>query len=299
MEVSSEDLVNQIEKENNYDEYNQNNKLVNDISYSYYLNNKLNDNNISDNKQDISLNNENQNIITNNNTSNKRYNSQLTNVNESMENKLNNNNSININNIEGNLRKFTSTLDIRMNERERKKMLLDNIQTQISLRKKTKLEELKKRQEEDAQYLKDMILRYPFGRGGGGAPIRDKSGNLITFRRNLISDPKYNQSPINVDDDYNEVWGKEKGNKKFNINRSQNINNNIINDDEDIIRPFSTNPQINTIKNTNLNFENTPNNIYNSNNNNTSSLKQTYNFSNNNLLNNANNLNNYENTSNY
>ena len=120
-----------------------------------------------------------------------------------------------------------SPRQIRMEEQERKRMLLNNIQSQINLTKKTKLEELKKRQEEDAKYLKDMVVCFPFGRGGGGAPIRDKSGNIVTNRRALISDPKYNLASINVDDDYYEVWDKEKRIGRYFRNNSQNnINNN-------------------------------------------------------------------------
>ena len=233
----STDLVNQVETQENYDEYNKNNKLVNDISYSYYYNNNILNNNSLDSNQVQENQNQNQTINTTNNNSNRKYNSQLTKIDENLDNTLNqsiNNNNLinnNANTLNINSGRMASTLDIRMGERERKKMLLNNIQTQINLRKKTKLEELKKRQEEDAQYLQDMIIRYPFGRGGGGAPIRDKSGNLVTYRRNLISDLKYNQSPINVDDDYDEVWGKEKriGRYYVNANESQNINNNNIN----------------------------------------------------------------------
>ena len=124
-----------------------------------------------------------------------------------------------------------SPRSIKLAEMERKKSLLNNIQTQINLTKRTKLEELKKRQEEDAQYLKDMVVCYPFGRGGGGAPNRDKSGNVIANRRALISDPKYNFASINVDDDYNEVWGREKriGRYYRNVSDSQNMNNNTNN----------------------------------------------------------------------
>ena len=305
----STDLVNQVETQENYDEYNKNNKLVNDISYSYYYNNNILNNNSLDANQVQENQNQNQTINTTNNNSNRKYNSQLTKIDENLDNTLNqsiNNNNLinnNANTLNINSGRMASTLDIRMGERERKKMLLNNIQTQINLRKKTKLEELKKRQEEDAQYLKDMIIRYPFGRGGGGAPIRDKSGNLVTYRRNLISDLKYNQSPINVDDDYDEVWGKEKriGRYYVNANESQNINNNNINNninDENTIRPYSTNPQINTIKNNNLNLDNNQNNRYENNINNSTSLKQVYNLSTNNLLNNGHNINNYQNLSN-
>ena len=95
-----------------------------------------------------------------------------------------------------------SPRSIRLSNLDRKKTLLENIQAQINLKKRTKLEELNKRKQEDAKYLQDMVIFYPFGRGGGGAPNRDKSGNVITYRRALISDPKYNFASINVDDDY-------------------------------------------------------------------------------------------------
>ena len=67
------------------------------------------------------------------------------------------------------------------NERERKKILLDDIRTQINLRRKTKLEELEKQKEEDVKYLKEMIEGYPFGRGGGGAPNRNKKEIWLYF----------------------------------------------------------------------------------------------------------------------
>ena len=128
-------------------------------------------------------------------------------------------------------RSVTSPRSIRMSQMDKKKTLLDNIQAQINLKKRTKLEELNKRKQEDAKYLQDMVIFYPFGRGGGGAPNRDKSGNIIANRRALISDPKYNFASINVDDDYDEVWNKEKrigrfykNPKEFNINNNNNDN---------------------------------------------------------------------------
>jgi hypothetical protein len=72
-----------------------------------------------------------------------------------------------------------------------------------------------------------MIIRYPFGRGGGGAPIRNKAGEIVTYRKNLISDPKYSHIPINVDDDYDEVWAKEKKFKISNDTNQQFYNPNI------------------------------------------------------------------------
>ena len=311
MEISSDDIVNQYETQENFNEYNENNKIVNDIGYSYYRNHNKNNINTNKNSQ-----NNNETISNNMNDNNiRRYNSQLTNVNENFDNTLNaqrdnpiiqnqinnesNSNNFNVNSLL-NSGKISTVDSIRLGEIERKKILLDNIQSQISLRKKTKLEELKQRQEEDAQYLKDMIIRYPFGRGGGGAPIRDKSGKILTYRRNLISNPKYNQAPINVDDDYDEVWGKAKRIGRFYVNGNQNINNegnaNNISNEEDTARPFSTNPRINTIKNSNLNFENYQNqNNEMGNNINNRPLKLTYNYSTNKLLNSGNNLNNINN----
>ena len=166
------------------------------------------------------------------NSNNNNYN-QFQNENYIISNQQNNNMERNINN--GN-NEYTrkelysngfnmispSPSQIRIEEKERKKILLNNIQSQINLTKKNKLEELKKKQEEDAKYLKDMVVSYPFGRGGGGAPIRDKSGNIITNRRALISDPKYNLAQINVDDDYYEVWDKEKRIGRYYKNNNSN-----------------------------------------------------------------------------
>ena len=216
----------------------------------------------------------NQQNVNNNNNYNPNNDMNI-NQNYNMNNQQNNNVGQNFNN---NSIYSPSLNQIRMQEQERKKIFLDNIQNQINLNKKTKLEELKKRQEEDAQYLKDMLVCYPFGRGGGGAPIRDKSGNIVTNRRALISDPKYNLTSINVDDDYNEVWDKEKrigryyrNNSQFNNGNNNNYNNqplsnttknlggNDLNNQnyfnnaqqENIGRPYSTNPRLN-----NNNFNN-------------------------------------------
>ena len=137
------DLVNQIEEHPNYDEYNQNNKLVNDISYSYKLNNNIPTDNISNNSNNFDLNigNIQNQTIEKNKTQNRRYNSQLTQLDQNRENTINNkslnqdnNNNINYSGL--NFGKMSSTLDIRLGERERKKMLLNNIQAQIALRKK-------------------------------------------------------------------------------------------------------------------------------------------------------------------
>ena len=165
-----------------------------------------------------------------------------------------------------------SPRSIRISQLNKKRALLENIQAQLNLKKKTKLEELNKRKQEDAKYLQDMVIFYPFGRGGGGAPNRDKSGNIIANRRALISDPKYNFASINVDDDYDEVWNREKRIGRFYKNSQDSFNENNLNDQNNqgpIIdnntnynnpvqfmnnnnRPFSTNPR-------GMNLNNNPN----------------------------------------
>ena len=122
-------------------------------------------------------------------------------------------------------------------EQERKKTLLENIQNQMNLSRNTKLKELQRKRIEDQKYLKDMINSFPFGRGGGGAPIRDKNGNIVATRRALISDPKYNLISINVDDDFHDVWDKDKRyglvnfkNRPMNIENFKNEYSNYLND---------------------------------------------------------------------
>ena len=119
-----------------------------------------------------------------------------------------------------------SPRQIRMEELEKKKTLLNNIQSQINLTRQNKMEQMNKNKEEDAKYLRDMMVYYPFGKGGGGAPIRDKSGNIVTNRRSLISDVKYNLASINVDDDYYEVYDKEKRIGRYYNYGNNNVNNN-------------------------------------------------------------------------
>ena len=219
------------EKKETYDEYNQNNRLVNDINYSYYLN-------------------KNQNLQNNQNNNDLKEN------NKSIENnKENNNNKISnpYNRYNYNSSSISSTIDINANERQRKNILLNNIQAQMNLRKKTKLEELQKAKEEDVKYLREMIENYPFGRGGGGAPIRNKKGEVQTFRRNLISNYKYNRSSINIDDDFDEVWGKRKNNVNNNININNRYNPNQ--------RPFSTINENNNLNNFNNRIRNNNYNI--------------------------------------
>ena len=200
--------------------------------------NERNNNNINNNDYFANININNQQRMNNNipdqqnfsNTYNNNYNrnnrNYTPNINQGM-NEIVQNNILN-NNI--NYRSL-SPRQIRMEEQEKKKILLNNIQSQINLTRQTKLEQMNKNKEEDAKYLRDMVIHYPFGRGGGGAPIRDKSGNIVTNRRSLISDPKYNLASINVDDDYYEVWDKEKRIGRFYNNNmnNNNINNNMNN----------------------------------------------------------------------
>ena len=242
----SRNFNDQFNDEENYDEYNRNNYLVNKIKFNNrYGADNYNDTLLANNNNNISSNNLNSSNNMNNNTNN--YNLNNNNNNNINNNALNagQNNMMKNSDINIDLNEYvreglesrglhirtSSPRSIKLEEMERKKSLLNNIQTQINLTKRSKLEELKRRQEEDAQYLKDMVVCYPFGRGGGGAPNRDKSGNILTYRRALISDPKYNFASINVDDDYNEVWGREKRIGRFYKNNSEfsNSNNNMTN----------------------------------------------------------------------
>ena len=255
---------------------NNNNYNPNFANQTQRINNNYNQSNFN-NQQNFSNTLNNNNYSRNMNINNDNYNQPL-NQNYNMNN---NQQSYNEQNINSGMNEYVrkelsshglnlrspSPRQIRIEEQERKKMLLNNIQSQINLTKKTKLEELRKRQEEDAKYLKDMVVSYPFGRGGGGAPIRDKSGNIVTSRRALISDPKYNLAQINVDDDYYDVWDKEKRIGRYYKNNSQyNGNNNFGNnniplnntaqnfggmnnnqgqfDDPNYGRPYSTNPRL-------------------------------------------------------
>ena len=161
-----------------------------------------------------------------------------------------------------------SPRQIRMEELEKKKTLLNNIQSQINLTRQNKMEQMNKNKEEDAKYIRDMMVYYPFGKGGGGAPIRDKSGNIVTNRRSLISDPKYNLASINVDDDYYEVYDKEKR-----IGRYYNYGNNNVN---------------NNNNNYNQQLSNTGNNFRGMNYNNNNNMQDPYSNQNQNFYNNDN-----------
>ena len=208
--VNNKSMINTINK----------NDFFNYPNNKNYYNNDMNNNN---NNNIMEENYENNNIPNNQNNNN-LYKSQDINIglNEWVRNDL----------VARGLhvgRSVVSPRSIRMSQLDRKKTLLENIQAQINLKKRNKLEELNKRKQEDAKYLQDMVIFYPFGRGGGGAPNRDKSGNVIAYRRALISDPKYNFASINVDDDYDEVWNKEKRIGRFYKNAMEPINNNNIN----------------------------------------------------------------------
>ena len=302
------DYSRSVNEQTNYDEYNRNNDMINNIRFNnrYSINNtndSIQMNNVNMNIDQNALE-QNQNILQNqNNTNNfQNYgnnnnmdNNMNNNINENFNNSIgdkNNINTINKNrffnlsngnfnnamsqNINNNLReqkiesvnipseqnennlyksqdinlglnewvrndlesrglhvgRSISPRSIRMSQINKKKALLENIQAQLNLKKRTKLEELNKRKQEDAKYLQDMVIFYPFGRGGGGAPNRDKSGNIITNRRALISDPKYNFASINVDDDYDEVWNREKRIGRFYKNSQDSFNENNINDNQ-------------------------------------------------------------------
>ena len=169
--------------------------------------------------------------------------------------------------------------DLRQREQDRKKILMNNILNQISLSNTSKLEELERQKKEDQQYLKDMINSFPFGRGGGGAPVRDKNGNVVAVRRNLISDPKYNLVQINVDDDYYDVWGRDKTYGIINF-KNENVYGGFVNN---FARSLSATR--------NNNLYNNRNNISNNNNNNNFNYGLSRNYSFNQSLRNNNNNN--------
>ena len=249
---------------NNYNNYN-NMNTMNGYPRGSNMNDANNNYNpdFANQTQRMNNNNYSQSNFNNNYGMNQNYNMDNNNMNTNINSGMNDYVKKELSSHGLNLR---SPSQIRLEERERKKMLLNNIQSQINLTKKTKLEELRKRQEEDAKYLKDMVVCFPFGRGGGGAPIRDKSGNIVTTRRALISDPKYNLAQINVDDDYYDVWDKEKRigryyrtgsqtninnfNNNYNnmnqqlSNTTQNFGNQNYFDNQNVGRPYSTNPRI-------------------------------------------------------
>ena len=232
--------INENQNENMNNSVN-NKSMINTINkndfFNYPNNNNYYNNDMNNNNNNIMEENYENNNIPNNQNNNNLYKSQDINIglNEWVRNDL----------VARGLhvgRSVVSPRSIRMSQLDRKKTLLENIQAQINLKKRNKLEELNKRKQEDAKYLQDMVIFYPFGRGGGGAPNRDKSGNVIAYRRALISDPKYNFASINVDDDYDEVWNKEKRIGRFYKNAMEPINNNInINNENNQNQDFNNN----------------------------------------------------------
>ena len=247
----------------NMNEYNMNN--LND-RIDENMNDTLNYNKFNFSNGNFNYNNNNNNRVKNNNINNNLLEERSVNLNLSnqKENNLYKNQDINIglnewvrNDLESrglHVGRNISPRSIRLSQIDKKKTLLENIQAQINLKKKTKLEELNKRKQEDAKYLQDMVIFYPFGRGGGGAPNRDKSGNVITYRRALISDPKYNFASINVDDDYDEVWNREKRIGRFYRNSPESFNQNNLNND------IQMNDNNNNIPNNNYNPQQVLNN---------------------------------------
>ena len=284
-------------EDGNYDNGNYDNRNYDNQNNIYQ--NQNNNNNINNNSNN-NINEYNNNINENmfNTLNNNRFNYSNNNLNYNNDNSNLNeerNSNMNINQNEDNIYKnqdinlglnewvksdlesrglhvgrSISPRSIRLSNLDRKKTLLENIQAQINLKKRTKLEELNKRKQEDAKYLQDMVIFYPFGRGGGGAPNRDKSGNVITYRRALISDPKYNFASINVDDDYDEVWNREKRIGRFykntqDFSNKNNFRNNNIQENENIpqnnYQNNNYNPNFNNSAypvSKSMNFENNP-----------------------------------------
>ena len=280
------EIINQNQNQNNINNNNSQNLNNNDINY---LNNKTNENMINTlnnnrfSKSNSNLNYNNNNIIKDDNVNNNNNLNEQRSININIpsnenENNLYKNNDINIGlnewvrkDLESrglHIGRGTSPRSIRMAQLDKRKTLLENIKAQLNLKKKTKLEELNKRKQEDAKYLQDMVIYYPFGRGGGGAPNRDKSGNVITYRRALISDPKYNFASINVDDDYDEVWNREKRIGRFyrnspeSFNQNQNENNMLqMNDNNNNSNNYNPN---NYMPNNNISNNYIPSNNFNS-----------------------------------
>ena len=118
-------------------------------------------------------------------------------------------------------------LNNRIEVLNRKKAVLENFENQINLNNNCKLGELNRKKNEDKKYLNGLNNYYPFGRGGAGAPNRDKFGNPVVVRKQLISDPKYQHININnIIDDYHEVRkGNQINNQNGNINFLQNPTN--------------------------------------------------------------------------
>ena len=278
---------NQNNNQNNINNNNSQNLNNNETNYlnnktNKYMVNTINNNRFNNGNSNLNYNN-NENIINDDNKNNNLNEQRSVNINISSNenengNKLYKSNDINIDlnewvrkDLESrglHIGRGLSPRSIRLGQLDKRKTLLENIKAQINLKKKTKLEELNKRKQEDAKYLQDMVIYYPFGRGGGGAPNRDKSGNVITYRRALISDPKYNFASINVDDDYDEVWNREKRIGRFyrnspeSFNQNQNENNMLqMNDNNNNSNNYNPN---NYMPNNNISNNYIPSNNFNS-----------------------------------
>ena len=279
---------------NNYNKMNS----MNGYPRGSYIN-ENNNNNANNNYRQNDFNN--QNRINENFPEQNQQNFSNTYSNNNYNQSMNNNFSQSMN--QANNYRSLSPRQIRLEEQEKKKVLLNNIQSQINLNRQTKLEQMNKNREEDAKYLRDMMVHFPFGRGGGGAPIRDKSGNIITNRRALISDPKYNLASINVDDDYYEVWNKEKRIGRYYNNNNNDINNNM-NGNNNYSQQLSNTAknfrgmQYNNNNNNNNNYQdpyyNNNQNYFNENNNYQQNMGRPY-STNPRIMNNNNNFNNYNN----
>ena len=133
------------------------------------MKNYNNENNTNSNNNSI-----NKDLNENNNNGENDSNSTRVRIDQNSNNNTLNNSKNILYNYNYQTGRISSTIDIKENERERKKILLDDKRTQINLRRKTKLEDFEKQKEEDVKYLKEMIELYPFGWVGGGAPNRNK-----------------------------------------------------------------------------------------------------------------------------
>jgi hypothetical protein len=111
-------------------------------------------------------------------------------------NSLNSNQYNYNNNNQGN---YINEVTEDINNINKKKNLMENIQQQISYNKNSKIKELERKRAEDQKYLSEMNNNFPFGRNGAGAPLRDGLGNIITKRKGLISDNKMaNEETSNI-----------------------------------------------------------------------------------------------------
>lgn len=64
--------------------------------------------------------------------------------------------------------------------------LLENIVMQIQEQQERRLLEREETERYEAQLEADMKNHQPWGRGGGGAPLRDNTGKLIGMSQHII-----------------------------------------------------------------------------------------------------------------